>query len=139
MPTTVHARGFNVGIHPERECTQYNEVEVDVKQKRDYNNCNDKSQWHKCRTLFMLGLEDARMTASLEGLSFEETLAELESVVVKLESGALDLDQTVSLYQRGRALASRCQQLLDAVELRIQQLVPDGAGGHELVDFDVGA
>ena len=79
------------------------------------------------------------MTESLEGLSFEETLAELESVVEKLESGTLDLDQTVSLYQRGRALASRCQQLLDAVELRIQQLVPDGDGGHDAVDFDVGA
>ena len=79
------------------------------------------------------------MKEALEALSFEETLAELESVVEKLESGALDLDQTVSLYQRGRALASRCQQLLDAVELRIQLLVPDGDGGHEAVDFDVGA
>ena len=78
------------------------------------------------------------MTESLEALSFEETLAELESVVEKLESGALDLDETVSLYQRGRVLASRCQQLLDAVELRIQQLIPDGSGGHDTIDFDIG-
>jgi len=76
------------------------------------------------------------MTEALENLSFEETLAELEAVVEKLESGTLALDQTVALYQRGRALATRCQQLLDAVELRIQQLVPDGDGGHDVADFE---
>ena len=78
------------------------------------------------------------MTESLENLSFEETLAELALVVEKLEGGTLDLDQTVVLYQRGRNLAVRCQQLLDAVELRIQQLAPNGAGGHAVVGFDVG-
>ena len=77
------------------------------------------------------------MTETLENLSFEETLAELEAVVEKLESGTLALDQTVALYQRGRALSARCQHLLDAVELRIQQLVPDGDGGHEAADFAV--
>lgn len=76
------------------------------------------------------------MTESLDELSFEDALTELESVVEQLESAALELDQTVTLYQRGRALASRCQQLLDAVELRIQQLVPNGVGGHDVVDFE---
>ncbi len=62
-------------------------------------------------------------------LSFEAALTELESVVEKLEEGTLDLNQTVILYQRGRALAAHCQRLLDAVELRIQQLAP--ASGEE--------
>lgn len=62
-------------------------------------------------------------------MSFEQALAELETVVQQLESGALALEETVTLYERGRQLAQLCQSLLDAVDLRLQQLVPDGAGG----------
>ncbi len=75
---------------------------------------------------------------SIENLSFEAAMAELESVVTKLEDGTLDLQQTVLLYQRGRALAAHCQSLLDTTELRIQQLVPNDAGGHTPVPFDAG-
>jgi exodeoxyribonuclease VII small subunit len=75
---------------------------------------------------------------SIEDLSFEAAVAELESVVEKLEDGTLDLQQTVLLYQRGRALAARCQSLLDATELHIQQLVPSDSGGHVTVPFDAG-
>ncbi len=75
---------------------------------------------------------------SIENLPFEAAVAELESVVTQLEDGTLDLQQTVLLYQRGRALAARCQSLLDATELHIQQLVPNDSGGHVTVPFDVG-
>jgi exodeoxyribonuclease VII small subunit len=76
---------------------------------------------------------------SIEDLPFEAAMAELESVVAQLEDGTLDLQQTVLLYQRGRALAARCQSLLDTTELHIQQLVPNDAGGHVPVSFDPGA
>ena len=62
-------------------------------------------------------------------MSFEQALAELEAVVQQLESGALALEETVALYERGRQLSQHCQSLLDAVDLRLQQLVSDGAGG----------
>lgn len=73
---------------------------------------------------------------SIDSLPFETAMAELESVVEKLEDGTLDLQQTVLLYQRGRALAARCQSLLDATELHIQQLVPNDTGGHTAVSFE---
>jgi exodeoxyribonuclease VII small subunit len=69
------------------------------------------------------------MTKSLEDLTFEEALQELSTIVQQLEEGELELEKTVALYQRGQALAARCQTLLDEVELRVQQLQPDGAGG----------
>jgi len=81
---------------------------------------------------FVILDQGAFVMESIEQLSFEDALAELESVVEKLEDGTLDLSQTVVLYQRGRALATRCQHLLDTVELRIQQLVPAGADGYEV-------
>jgi exodeoxyribonuclease VII small subunit len=66
------------------------------------------------------------MTTPVEDLTFEETLSELETIVQQLESGELKLEETVSFYQRGQQLAAHCQALLDDVELRVQQLQPDG-------------
>lgn len=71
----------------------------------------------------------------IEDLSFEQTLAELEATVEKMESGELNLDETVAVYERGRALAAHCQQLLDEVSLRVEQLAPDGEGGHDVAPF----
>lgn len=57
---------------------------------------------------------------------FEQALEELEAIVQQLESGTFALEDLVTLYRRGRELASRCQLLLDHVDLRVQQLAPDG-------------
>lgn len=65
-------------------------------------------------------------TNDLDALTFEEAYAELEDVVARLESGELSLDESVTLYARGQALAQRCGTLLDSAELRIQQLSDDG-------------
>lgn len=62
----------------------------------------------------------------LEMLSYEEAYAALEDVVARLESGTLSLEDSVLMYQRGRALTKRCQQLLEDAELRIQQVDDDG-------------
>jgi len=75
------------------------------------------------------------MTTS-EEISFEQALAELEEIVQKLEGGTLALEDTMALYQRGRNLAARCQHLLDEVELRVQQLVPDEGEGYSVAPFD---
>ncbi|MBN2005931.1 MAG: exodeoxyribonuclease VII small subunit [Anaerolineae bacterium] len=73
---------------------------------------------------------------SIEEMPFESALEELESVLEKLESGTLALDETVALYQRGRSLAEHCQHLLDTVELRVKQLSGDGAGSTNVVPFE---
>ncbi len=58
--------------------------------------------------------------------SFENLFAELESTVAKLEAGDLSLDESLALFQRGMELAKKCGVMLDAAELRIKQLVPQG-------------
>ena len=65
-------------------------------------------------------------TEAIHTLSFEQALTELESAVRALETGGQSLEDLVSLYQRGRALTTHCQQLLDDVELRIARLTPNG-------------
>lgn len=54
--------------------------------------------------------------------TYETLYARLESVVARLEQGELPLDETLALYERGVQLAAECQRLLDAAELRVQQL-----------------
>lgn len=61
-------------------------------------------------------------------LSFEEAYQELALLVQKLEQGgnsALALDESLALYERGRALWAYCQRLLDEAELRISRLNED--------------
>ena len=71
-----------------------------------------------------------------EDLTFEAALRELEEVVQKMEEGTVPLEETVSLYERGRALAEHCQRLLDDIALRVQSLAADGKGGYTTVPFE---
>ena len=54
--------------------------------------------------------------------SYEAALAELESLVARLESGDLPLDQLLSGYQRGAQLLAFCRERLEAVENQIKVL-----------------
>ena len=62
------------------------------------------------------------MTDTPETLSFEDSFSELDTIVRRLESGELPLEESVALYERGRLLAVHCQRLLDGAELRITQV-----------------
>lgn len=67
-------------------------------------------------------------TASLESMSFEDALRELEGLVQQLESGAATLDQSITLYERGAALKAHCEKRLKDAQLRVEQIVETGAG-----------
>ena len=60
----------------------------------------------------------------IDRMSFEEAFAELETVVNQLEEGGLALEKSLTLYERGQALAARCSELLDEAELKVEQLKP---------------
>lgn len=54
--------------------------------------------------------------------TFEAALAALEERVRLLESGELPLDQALSTFEDGVALARRCHELLDEAEQRVSAL-----------------
>lgn len=60
--------------------------------------------------------------------TFEEALQALESVVERLESGELSLEESLASFETGVQCANRCQELLKAVETQVEQLLkkPDG-------------
>ena len=68
---------------------------------------------------------------AIEALSFDDALAELQRTVAALEAGGQPLEEAIALYERGVALQARCDRLLGAAELRVQQLVARAGGALE--------
>jgi exodeoxyribonuclease VII small subunit len=64
------------------------------------------------------------MDASIK--DFEAAIAELESVVKKLEEGDLALEQSLALYERGVQLSRFCHARLEDAERRIEILSERG-------------
>ena len=54
--------------------------------------------------------------------NFEETLAELEILVVNLEEGKLSLDESLSGFKHGIELTRQCQSVLDNAQQTVEQL-----------------
>ena len=61
-------------------------------------------------------MPDAPDVASL---SYEEARDELVRVVTELETGAATLEQSLALWERGEALAKRCEEWLLGAKARL--------------------
>jgi len=57
---------------------------------------------------------------------FEGAIAELESIVKKLEEGDIPLEQSLALYERGVQLSRFCHARLEEAERRIEVLTDRG-------------
>ncbi|MDR1295574.1 MAG: exodeoxyribonuclease VII small subunit [Bifidobacteriaceae bacterium] len=57
--------------------------------------------------------------AGARALTYEQARAGLISVIQTLEAGAETLDESLSLWEKGEAMANRCQDLLDAARARL--------------------
>ena len=56
-------------------------------------------------------------------LGYEQARDELAEVVRKLEAGGLSLDDAVALWERGEALARRCEEQLAGARERVQKVL----------------
>jgi exodeoxyribonuclease VII small subunit len=73
----------------------------------------------------------AKTPAPAQDLNYEQALAELEILLASLEGESKDLEATMAMFERGKALITRCQELLEKAELKVRQLTENG----ELVDM----
>ena len=73
----------------------------------------------------------ASASKPVEELTYEEALAELEKIVAALEAEQNPLDEAMKFFERGQALIARCEALLEAAALKVQQL-----SGESLVPFE---
>lgn len=71
----------------------------------------------------------------VESMSYEQARDELVQVVTKLETGGAPLEESLALWQRGEALADRCERWLDGARSKLQEvrasLESDGADGAD--------
>ncbi|ELP35377.1 exodeoxyribonuclease VII small subunit [Rhodopirellula baltica] len=76
---------------------------------------------------------DGEQTAAELG-DFETTLGDVETIVRKLESGALTLDDSLKQYEVAVAKMRQCYQLLDVAERKISVLAGVDAEGRPVTE-----
>lgn len=65
-------------------------------------------------------------------LSFEEARSQLLEIVTQLEQGALPLEESLNLWEKGEALAQHCQKWLDSARDRIAAAAPSEVDQEDL-------
>ncbi|WP_276351924.1 exodeoxyribonuclease VII small subunit [Cohnella caldifontis] len=74
------------------------------------------------------GDRDSALDEALNGVTFEQAMERLETIVAKLESGDVPLETAIELFQEGMELSRLCGRKLEQVERRIEMLV-EGENG----------
>lgn len=62
---------------------------------------------------------DHSATADIAALSYEQAREQLMDVVNKLEAGSSSLEDSLALWERGEALAKRCEEWLEGAKARL--------------------
>ncbi len=73
--------------------------------------------------------ENIEIAADIAEMSFEEALGNLEEIVGRLESGNVNLDESIDIYTRGMQLRLHCEAKLADAQARIEKIVK-GPGGE---------
>jgi exodeoxyribonuclease VII small subunit len=69
-------------------------------------------------------------------IEFEQSLAELEGLIERLERGDLPLDEALRLFERGVALTRHCQMSLQAAQQKVEILLKRSGAPPEVAAFE---
>jgi exodeoxyribonuclease VII small subunit len=58
----------------------------------------------------------------IQAMTFERALKELEGIVGRLERGDVELEESISIYERGELLREHCDRLLKQAEAKVEKL-----------------
>ena len=72
----------------------------------------------------------------MEGLNFESAMTRLEEIVEQLESGHLNLESSLAVFEEGVRLSLYCQQELEKTDGQVQRLLRKLNGEYELEDME---
>lgn len=75
------------------------------------------------------------MSRKKTAIDFEQSLAELQTLVERLESGELSLEDSLGAFEQGVKLTRDCQQALTQAEQKVQLLLNQN-GESSQVAFD---
>jgi exodeoxyribonuclease VII small subunit len=74
-------------------------------------------------------MSEPGLPADIAAMSFEDALAELESIVRRLEGGQVKLDDAIQSYERGAQLKRHCETKLNEAQQRVDRIVIGQDGG----------
>tara|TARA_Y100001960_G_scaffold332552_1_gene433517 strand:- start:993 stop:1214 length:222 start_codon:yes stop_codon:yes gene_type:complete len=60
-----------------------------------------------------------------EKLSFEQSVSKVEKIIDKLQSGDMELDQSIEEFKEGLDLINKAQEKLDKATLKVQKIVKE--------------
>ena len=78
-----------------------------------------------------------RKAKTADSLQFERALVRLEQIVEQMESGEMDLDKSLALYQEGMELMAKCRAKLEEARKKIKLIARDSQGKLKLEDQDL--
>ncbi len=70
----------------------------------------------------------------MKKMKFEQAIKKLEQIVGQLETGELELEDSLKLFEEGITLSRYCQEQLQLAEGRVQSLLKNLDGEMELQD-----
>ena len=76
---------------------------------------------------------------SLEKMTFEEAMKELERLVDSLDKGDVSLDEAIAAYDRGSQLKDHCQKKLNEAKMKVETIQSSGISKdipNKLTSFD---
>ena len=76
---------------------------------------------------------------SLEKMTFEEAMKELENLVDSLDKGDVSLDEAIAAYDRGSQLKDHCQKKLNEAKMKVETIQLSGDSKvlpNKLTSFD---
>jgi len=65
------------------------------------------------------------MPPKKKAVDFEQSLAELEALVARMEQGDMSLEESLKAFGEGINLTRECQNRLAEAELKVNQLIND--------------
>lgn len=64
----------------------------------------------------------------IDKMSFEDAMRELETIVSQLDSGNVELEKSIALYERGAKLRAHCEKKLREAEEKVATIQADAEG-----------
>jgi exodeoxyribonuclease VII small subunit len=81
-------------------------------------------------------MAEDKLPRDIARLSFEEALAELETIVRRLEGGGEGLEEAIAAAERGTLLKRHCEAKLKEARLRVERITLDADGAAGTVPMD---
>ncbi|MEA2780485.1 MAG: exodeoxyribonuclease small subunit [Rhodospirillaceae bacterium] len=83
-------------------------------------------------------MAEAKKQPTIDEMSFEEALSELQTLVKALEKGDAKLEEAINAYERGAALKRHCERKLREAQEKVDKIIVagDGSLSTETVKFD---